>query len=256
VGLEGLGHGGAEEGAAIEQLAGGGGCGQAESPGQGQPGWRDPQAGHPHRSHRAFAMHRLEGGARSAHPAADDCGVRWKPPWRKPMGSTLGPGACGSVGVLYQHEPLSAGSGKEALIHLGRYFYRGVLPEQNSLSDRDRLVTFRIKTNTGEEVIQTLPGGEFLWLLIQHVLPRRFGGVRDDGHLHHPPAEPRARPPVCCPHRGEPMRILAVRVKQLRPSSAEADHSRRRLMKEDSLSPCCLSILKPREEPAILCLLS
>jgi hypothetical protein len=123
------------------------------------------------------------------------------------------------------------GQGKEALIYLGRYLYRGVLPEKNILSDKDGQVTFRIKTNDGEDVIQTLPGGEFLWLLIQHVLPRRFRRVRDYGLLHSlakqlvqllqlllkvvlPPAvEPRPRAAVCCPHCRAPMTILAVRVK-------------------------------------------
>ena len=107
------------------------------------------------------------------------------------------------------------GQGKEALIYLGRYLYRGVLPEKNILSDKDGQVTFRIKTNDGEEVIQTLPGGEFLWLLIQHVLPRRFRRVRDYGLLRvvlPPPVEPKPRAPICCPHCGVSMTILAVRV--------------------------------------------
>lgn len=30
----------------------------------------------------------------------------------------------------------------------------------------------------------TVPGEEFLWLLMQHVLPRRFRRVRDYGFLH------------------------------------------------------------------------
>ena len=30
----------------------------------------------------------------------------------------------------------------------------------------------------------TLPGGEFLWMLLSHVLPRRFRRVRDFGLLH------------------------------------------------------------------------
>ena len=72
------------------------------------------------------------------------------------------------------------------------------------------------------EAIQTLPGGEFLWLLLQHVLPRRFRRVRDYGLLHSlakgmvqllqlllmmvlsPPVMPRPRPAVLCPHCGKP----------------------------------------------------
>lgn len=127
------------------------------------------------------------------------------------------------------------GYGKAALTYLGRYLYRGVLPEKHILSDENGCVTFRVKTNDGEEVIRTLSGAEFLWLLIQHVLPRRFRRVRDYGLLHSlakglvrllqlllkvvipPAAEPRARPPVYCPHCGVPMRILAVRVQQHTP---------------------------------------
>jgi hypothetical protein len=32
--------------------------------------------------------------------------------------------------------------------------------------------------------VRTLPGGEFLWLLLRHVLPRRFRRARDFGLLH------------------------------------------------------------------------
>jgi hypothetical protein len=129
----------------------------------------------------------------------------------------------------------AVGQGKEALVYLGRYLYRGVLPEKNILSDKDGQVTFRIKTNEGEEVIQTLSGGEFLWLLLQHVLPRRFRRVRDYGLLHSlaqklvhllqlllkvvlpPPVEPKPRSAVLCPHCGTAMTILAVRVKEHTP---------------------------------------
>jgi hypothetical protein len=69
-------------------------------------------------------------------------------------------------------------------------------------------------------VIQTLPGGEFLWLLLQHVLPRRFRRVRDYGLLHSlakemvqllqlllmvvlsPPVMPRPSPAVLLPTAG------------------------------------------------------
>ena len=129
----------------------------------------------------------------------------------------------------------AVGQGKEALVYLGRYLYRGVLPEKNILSDKNGQVTFRIKTNEGEDVIQTLSGGEFLWLLLQHVLPRRFRRVRDYGILHAnakrliqllqlalhmrvPPPEPLPpRPPVHCDRCGAVMTILArmVQVNQL-----------------------------------------
>lgn len=122
------------------------------------------------------------------------------------------------------------GRGEQALIYLGRYLYRGVISEKNILSDNNGLVTFRIKDNDGNEVIQTVPGGEFLWLLLMHVLPRRFRRARDYGLLHAnakalillvqlvfsmrlpwlPP--PKEKTPIHCPRCGEMMKLLAVRV--------------------------------------------
>jgi hypothetical protein len=37
----------------------------------------------------------------------------------------------------------AVGSGDKALVYLGRYLYRGVLPEKYIVSDRDGMVTFR-----------------------------------------------------------------------------------------------------------------
>jgi hypothetical protein len=78
----------------------------------------------------------------------------------------------------------AVGRGEQALIYLGRYLYRGVISEKNILSDSHGFITFRIKDNTGQEVIQRLPGAEFLWRLLLHVLPKRFRRVRDFGLLH------------------------------------------------------------------------
>ncbi|MCT0204658.1 transposase [Synechococcus sp. CS-602] len=76
------------------------------------------------------------------------------------------------------------GHGDQALVYLGRYLYRGVLPEKNIIADTAGEVSFRYKDNRGLEHIRTMPGGEFLWLLLRHVLPRRFRRVRDYGLLH------------------------------------------------------------------------
>ncbi len=80
----------------------------------------------------------------------------------------------------------SVGSGQKALVDLGRDLYRGVLPEKDILSDRDGLVTFRIRDNTGAVLIQSVAGAEFLWMLLLHV---RLPEPR--------PAQP--RPPIYCP---------------------------------------------------------
>jgi len=46
-------------------------------------------------------------------------------------------------------------------------------------------VTFRYtEAASGECRTRTLPGEDFLWLLLQHVLPKGFRRVRDYGFLH------------------------------------------------------------------------
>jgi hypothetical protein len=61
------------------------------------------------------------------------------------------------------------GNGEKALLYLGRYLYRGVLSEKNILCCEDGQVTFRYTDNSGTTKTQTLPGADFLWLLLQHV---------------------------------------------------------------------------------------
>ena len=119
------------------------------------------------------------------------------------------------------------GRGQQALVYLGRYLYRGVLPEKDIIADRDGKVSFCYRDNKGKRQVRTLPGGEFLWLLLRHVLPRRFRRVRDFGILHAnakrmiqllqltlhmrvpaPDTLPQ-RPPVLCDRCGEVMSILA-----------------------------------------------
>ena len=132
----------------------------------------------------------------------------------------------------------SVGSGEKALVYLGRYLYRGVLPEKDILSDRDGLITFRIRDNTGAELIQSVPGAEFLWMLLRHVLPKRFRRTRDYGLLHGnsqkllqvvqlllrvvlpEPWRPPPKPPILCPQCGGVMEIIAVRVREIAPAPA------------------------------------
>ena len=125
--------------------------------------------------------------------------------------------------------------GDKALAYFGRYLYEGVLPEKNILKDQDGSFTFKTIDNEGTEIIQTIPGAEFLWLLLRHVLPKRFRRVRDFGLLHgnakavvrllqmllnliplHPiPTEENQT--IVCPECGGLMRIIAVRVKEVVP---------------------------------------
>ena len=121
------------------------------------------------------------------------------------------------------------GRGHQALIYLGRYLYRGVIPEKNILSVDQGMVTFRIIENTGQELIQSLPGAEFLWRLLLHVLPRGFRRVRDYGLLHGNakrliqlvqlvlsvrlpwPMPSREPTPILCPRCGGILQLLRVR---------------------------------------------
>ena len=109
------------------------------------------------------------------------------------------------------------GNADKALIYLGRYLYRGVLPEKNILRSADGQVTFRYTDNTGTHKTRTLAGADFLWLLLRHVLPKGFRRSRDYGFLHANckrlirllhlvlrciPPQPQERPPRCCKHCG------------------------------------------------------
>ncbi|MCK4690435.1 MAG: transposase [Desulfuromonadales bacterium] len=78
-----------------------------------------------------------------------------------------------------------AGQGLPALKYLSRYLYRGVITEKNILSCQDGQVTFSyIESKSGEKRYRTLNGEDFLWQVLQHVLPRGFRRVRDYGFLH------------------------------------------------------------------------
>lgn len=79
----------------------------------------------------------------------------------------------------------NVGRGLPALEYLSRYLYRGVISEKQILNDHDGKVTFRyIESKSGKPRTRTLPGAEFLWLVLQHVLPKGFRRVRDYGFLH------------------------------------------------------------------------
>jgi len=118
------------------------------------------------------------------------------------------------------------GKGLPALTYLARYLYRGVISESNILSDDGTRVTFRYQdSQSGQFETRTLNGEDFLWLLLQHVLPKGFRRVRDFGFLHGnaqrflrliqwvlrvivPPAVTQRRPPFKCPKCQHPMAIV------------------------------------------------
>lgn len=77
------------------------------------------------------------------------------------------------------------GSGDKALVYLGRYLYRGVISEKNIVSCQKGNVTFRyLDSKTGRYQNKTVCGAHFLWLVLQHVLPKGFRRARNYGFLH------------------------------------------------------------------------
>ena len=121
------------------------------------------------------------------------------------------------------------GKGLPALKYLSRYLYRGVISENNIVSNQDGKVTFKyVESRTGKTCFRTLKGEDFLWLVLQHVLPKGFRRVRDYGFLHGNAKKllvlvqlvlqvlieactPRPRPVFKCPKCNALMKIVAFR---------------------------------------------
>ena len=79
----------------------------------------------------------------------------------------------------------SVGTGAKALITLGRYLYREVISENDILGSANGQVSFRYRDGkTGKTERRTVSGADFLWLVLQHVLPKGFRRARNFGFLH------------------------------------------------------------------------
>jgi Putative transposase/Transposase zinc-binding domain len=79
----------------------------------------------------------------------------------------------------------SVGSGNKALVYLGRYLHKGVIQEKDIVACRDDQVTFRYQdSKTRQMRTRTLPGVQFLWLILRHILPKGFRRARNFGFLH------------------------------------------------------------------------
>ena len=120
----------------------------------------------------------------------------------------------------------SVGNGSKALIYLGRYLYKGVIREEDILTCKDGMVTFKYTESKSKKIkTRTVTGAEFLWLFMQHILPKGFRRVRSYGFLH--PCSKRAilllqlicrfkplpvkkmeRPGIICPQCGAKMEIV------------------------------------------------
>ncbi len=129
----------------------------------------------------------------------------------------------------------SVGSGEKALVYLGRYLYKGVLQEKHIISCKDDLVTFRYQNSkTKQWQTRTLPGAKFLWLILQHVLPKGFRRTRNFGFLHSNSKQlsglleqlirltPQKvlialvkKPPILCPCCGGVMQIVQTRIQRM-----------------------------------------
>lgn len=136
----------------------------------------------------------------------------------------------------------SVGSGRTALIYLGRYLYRGVIREQDILSCENGQVSFRYRhAETNKVEKRTLAGADFLWLILQHVLPKGFRRARNFGFLHAnckrligllqlllkfdpnrftPPHK--KRPPMLCSCCGAVMTIVRTRIRSTSPGAVAA----------------------------------
>lgn len=120
-----------------------------------------------------------------------------------------------------------AGKGLSALKYLSRYLYRGVIGENSIVANQDGKITFEyVESRTGKTLHRTINGEDFLWLVLQHVLPKGFRRVRDYGFLHGNAKKllflvqlvlhvlmqacvPRPRPAFKCPVCQSPMKIKA-----------------------------------------------
>lgn len=131
----------------------------------------------------------------------------------------------------------SVGSGDKALVYLGRYLYKGVIQEKDIIACEDGQVTFRYRDNKTQKLQRrTLPGAEFLWLMLRHVLPKGFRRTRNFGFLH-PNSKRliqllqsllgvnpnraiawfRTRPKLQCPCCGGNLRIIKTRITRTLP---------------------------------------
>lgn len=123
------------------------------------------------------------------------------------------------------------GDGRKALLYLGRYLYRGVIQEHDIVGCDGERVTYRWRdSKSGKMVARTVSGATFLWLVLQHVLPKGFRRTRNYGFVHpnskrliallrllvfkQPPAAPppTQRAQLLCRCCGAPMVVIKRRI--------------------------------------------
>jgi hypothetical protein len=129
----------------------------------------------------------------------------------------------------------NVGKGDKALIYLGRYLYKGVIQEKDILKSENGMITFRyLNSKTKKFQNRTVTGEYFLWLIVQHIMPKGFRRVRSYGFLHPCSKQLIAllqyllklnparmlktimpRPAFICRCCGAKMKIIATRMRQL-----------------------------------------
>ncbi len=73
----------------------------------------------------------------------------------------------------------------DTLIHESLYLYRGVIQEKDVIACEHGNVTFRYQHSKTKQIdFRTVTGETFLWMLLQHVLPKGFRRTRNFGFLH------------------------------------------------------------------------
>ena len=110
---------------------------------------------------------------------------------------------------------------------------RGVVQEKDILSCDEKQLSFRYRdSQSGEMAVRTVSGATFLWLILQHVLPKGFRRARNFDFLHPNskgliallqvvlkvllradlgPMKP--RPPLLCSCCGAPMQVMRRRIR-------------------------------------------
>lgn len=123
----------------------------------------------------------------------------------------------------------AVGKGDKAIVYLGRYLYRGVIQEKDIIKVANGKVTFRYQDSETKKMERhEVRGAKFLWLLMQHVLPKRFRRSRNYGFLHPnskllkqiqrvtqvfiKPPKPRERAKIPCSCCGSDMKIVETRI--------------------------------------------
>ena len=123
------------------------------------------------------------------------------------------------------------GKGVSAIKYLSKYLYKGVISQKNIIANRNSKVTFRYVDSKTESIkYRTLLGEDFIYLILQHVLPKGFRRVRDYGFLHANAKKLlslvqlvlhvviregpfRSRPAFTCPRCKSPMVAIGFRLK-------------------------------------------